>query len=183
MRFTEAALKGAWTIDPQRHVDNRGSFFRAWCLDECAEHGIDFAPLQANLATNPRAGTLRGLHYQLAPHAETKLVRCVRGSVFDVIVDLRPDSATFGRWFGTQLTADNARTLVAPPGFAHGYQTLEDESDVFYMTSAVYTPSAARGLRFDDATVGIRWPLTPTVMSEQDSGWPSLHDYLSAIPG
>ena len=177
MHFTELKIRGAYTIDPAPHLDDRGAFFRAWCVDEFAAHGIDFTPLQANIGVSRRAGTVRGLHYQVAPHAETKVVRCTRGAVFDVLVDLRPESATFGQWFGVELTASNARMLVVPPGCAHGYQTLEDNSDVHYMTSAVYEPSAARGLRYDDPTVGITWPLPPTKVSDQDKGWPSLHDH------
>lgn len=183
MHFSELKIRGAWMIDPSPHVDDRGAFFRAWCIDEFAARGIDFTPLQANIGVNRRTGTVRGLHYQLAPHAETKLVRCVRGAVFDVLVDLRPESATFGQWFGTELSASNARMMVVPPGCAHGYQTLQDNSDVHYMTSAVYAPSAARGLRYDDPTVGIKWPLPPTILSDQDKRWPSLQDHPLATSG
>lgn len=183
MHFAEASIPGAWTIDPAPHVDARGSFFRAWCVEEFAAHGIDFTPLQANMGVSRRAGTLRGLHFQRAPHDEAKLVRCTRGAVFDVIVDLRPDSPAFGQWFGTELTEANGRMLLAPRGCAHGYQTLENDSDVYYMTSAVYAPSSVGGLRFDDPEVGIRWPLAPTMVSEQDKAWPCLQDARLVLHG
>jgi dTDP-4-dehydrorhamnose 3,5-epimerase len=181
MHFTELPISGAWTIDPASHADHRGRFFRAWCTNEFKDRGIDFLPLQANIGTSHTAGTLRGLHYQSSPHEEAKLVRCTRGAVFDVIVDLRHESPTFGQWFGTELSAENARMLFVPRGCATGYQTLQDDSDVYYMTSAVYQPSAVRGLKYDDATVGIQWPLPPGAMSDQDKRWPSLQDHLQAV--
>src|SRR5262245_61053200 len=174
MRFTACDIPGAWIIDPSPHSDLRGRFFRAWCTNEFAEHGIEFVPVQANMGASIKAGTLRGLHYQVEPHAEAKLIRCTRGSVFDVLVDLRPGSATFGRWCGTELTAANGRMLFVPPLCAHGYQTLEGDSEIYYLTSAIYAPDAVRGLKFDDPTVGIRWPLAPTAVSDQDARWPHL---------
>ena len=174
MRFIECAVPGAWTIDPTPHADERGRFMRAWCADEFAAHGIEFVPVQANMGASRRAGTLRGLHYQVQPHPEAKLVRCTRGGVFDVLVDLRPGSATFSRWCGVELTAENGRMLYVPPLCAHGYQTLEDESEIYYLTSAFYAPDAVRGLRYDDPTVAIRWPLPPVALSDQDSRWPHL---------
>lgn len=147
---------------------------RAWCVNEFAARGIDFDPLQANMGYSRLAGTVRGLHYQAAPHEEAKLVRCTRGQVFDVLVDLRPESATYARWYGTTLSADNGRMLYVPQGCAHGYQTVEAGSEIYYMTSAVYAPDAVRGLRFDDPTVGIEWPLPPQAVSEQDMHWPFL---------
>lgn len=174
MHFTEAPIPGAWVIDPAPHIDGRGRFMRAWCSEEFAAHGISFVPLQANMGLSHVAGTLRGLHYQVAPAEEAKLVRCTRGSVFDLLVDLRPGSATFGRWFGTELSADNGRMLYVPPMCAHGYQTLEDASEILYFASAIFAPTAVRGLRFDDPTVAIRWPLPPQAVSDQDKGWPSL---------
>lgn len=174
MRFTECAVPGAWSIDPTPHADERGRFMRAWCAEEFAAHGIEFVPVQANMGASRHAGTLRGLHYQVSPHLEAKLVRCTRGRVFDVLVDLRPGSPTFGRWCGAELTAENGRMLYVPPLCAHGYQTLEDESEIYYLTSALYAPDAVRGLRFDDPTVAIRWPLPPVALSDQDSRWPHL---------
>jgi len=147
---------------------------RAWCIEEFAAHGVTFVPVQSNMGHSERAGTLRGLHYQVAPHEEAKLVRCTRGGVFDVMVDLRPGSRTFGRWFGVELSADNGRMLYVPPMCAHGYQTIEDDSEIYYLASAIYAPDAVRGLRFDDPTVGIEWPLPPRAVSEQDMRWPFL---------
>jgi dTDP-4-dehydrorhamnose 3,5-epimerase len=174
MHFSACPIPGAWVIDPAPHADARGRFMRAWCAEEFAAHGIDFVPLQANMGFSERTGTVRGLHYQAAPHEEAKLMRCTRGAVFDVLVDLRPGSATHGRWFGVNLTADNGRMLFVPPLCAHGYLTLEDDAEIYYLTSAIYAPGAVRGVRFDDPSVGIDWPLAPRAMSEQDSRWPLL---------
>jgi dTDP-4-dehydrorhamnose 3,5-epimerase len=182
MHFAETDIPGAWTIDPSPHLDHRGSFYRAWCSEEFAAHGIEFTPLQANIGTSHSRGTVRGLHYQIAPHDEAKLLRCTRGAVFDVVVDLRPGSTTFGRWAAAELSAANGRMLFVPRGCATGYQTLEDDSDVFYMTSALYAPRAARGVRFDDPAIGITWPLPPTAMSDQDRQWPLLEGVLQTLP-
>jgi dTDP-4-dehydrorhamnose 3,5-epimerase len=174
VRFTPCAIAGAWTVDPTPHVDERGRFMRAWCADEFAAQGIEFVPVQANMGRSAQAGTVRGLHYQVAPHEEAKLMRCTRGAVFDVLVDLRPDSTTYGRWYGTELSAENGRMLYVPPLCAHGYQTLEDGAEIYYLTSTVYAPAAVRGLRFDDPTVAIHWPLSPVAVSDQDRRWPYL---------
>ncbi len=175
MHFTQTPISGSWTIDPTPHLDDRGRFMRSWCTDEFRAHGIAFVPVQANMGLSTRKGTLRGMHYQVEPHGEAKLMRCTRGTIFDVLVDLRPDSKTYGQWFGVELSAENGRMLYIPPLCAHGYQTLEDNTEIYYMTSARYAPSSARGLRFDDSTVGVRWPLQPISMSEQDRNWPLLH--------
>ncbi len=172
MRFTNIDLAGAQVIDPVPHPDERGRFMRAWCLREFAEHGIDFVPLQANLGLSLRKGTIRGMHYQVVPALEAKLVRCTRGAMFDVVLDVRPGSPSFGRWYGTELTAENGRMLYLPEGCAHGYQTLVDETEMHYMASEVYTPDAARGMRFDDPKFGINWPFPVTCISEQDRNWP-----------
>jgi dTDP-4-dehydrorhamnose 3,5-epimerase len=174
MRFSRTPIHGAWIIDPVPHSDNRGYFARAWCIDELAAHGVDFAPVQANMVYSHRAGTLRGMHYQVAPHPEAKLVRCTRGSVFDALVDVRAGSETFGRWCGTELTAENGRMLYVPPGCAHACQSLEDDSEIYYLTSARYAADCVRGLRFDDPTIAVNWPLPPTNLSEQDQNWPVL---------
>jgi dTDP-4-dehydrorhamnose 3,5-epimerase len=174
MRFTEGPIPGVWTIDLSPHVDERGWFARAWCADEFAEHQIRFRPVQANAGFSERAGTVRGLHYQVAPHVEAKLVRCTRGAAFDVVVDLRRGSGTFGCWYGIRLTAAAGRMLYLPEGCAHGYQALEDGTEVYYLTSAFYAPDAVRGLRFDDPAVGIQWPLPPERVSAQDRQWPTL---------
>lgn len=180
MRFTATPIAGVWVIDPDFRQDERGRFFRAWCSEEMEQHGIRFHPLQANMGLSARRGTTRGMHFQVEPAPEAKLVRCTRGSMFDVALDLRPDSPTRGLWFGADLTAENGRMLYVPEGCAHGYQTLEDATEMHYMTSQVYTPSAARGVRFDDPAFRIEWPLAATVVSEQDRNWPLIAEQISA---
>ena len=145
---------------------------RAWCSKEFSEHAIDFSPVQSNLGFSNKKGTVRGMHFQVAPALEAKLVRCTRGSIFDVVLDLRPDSPSHGKWYGAELSADNGNMLYVPEDCAHGYQTLEDDTEVFYMASEFYTPNAARGVRFDDPAFGIQWPLTATMVSDQDRNWP-----------
>jgi len=172
MRFTSTDLAGAWVIDPNPHEDERGRFMRAWCAREFAEHGLDFLPVQANMGFSIRKGTVRGMHFQEAPALEAKLVRCTRGAIFDVVLDLRPGSASYGKWYGAELSAENGRMLYLPEGCAHGYQTLEDGTEMHYMASEFYTPSAARGVRFDDPAFGIQWPLVAAAVSEQDLAWP-----------
>lgn len=174
MRFTQADVAGAWVIDPAPHEDERGRFLRAWCAREFSERGLAFVPVQANMGFSVSKGTLRGLHVQVAPAPEAKLVRCTRGAIFDVVVDLRPESPSYGAWYGVELTAENGRMLYVPEHCAHGLQTLEDDTEIYYLTSAFYAPSAVRGVRFDDPAVNIQWPLVPTVVSEQDLNWPFL---------
>jgi dTDP-4-dehydrorhamnose 3,5-epimerase len=172
MKFSECSVKGAWVIEPTPHEDARGRFMRAWCLREFTEHAIDFIPLQANMGFSVHKGTIRGLHYQVAPALEAKLVRCTRGAIFDVVVDLRPSSPTFRSWYGTCLDADNGRMLYVPEGCAHGCQSTEDRTEIYYMTSAFYSPREARGIRYDDPALGIRWPLPVSSVSDQDRSWP-----------
>jgi dTDP-4-dehydrorhamnose 3,5-epimerase len=172
MRFTETKVPHAHLIDPSPHQDGRGRFFRAWCSREFGEHGLEFFPVQANMGFSIKKGTIRGMHFQDAPAIEAKLVRCTRGAIFDVVVDLRPESPSFGDWYGAELSAENGRMLYIPGSCAHGYQTLEDYTEMYYMTSGFYTPSAVRGVRFDDPAFGIQWPLVPAVVSEQDRNWP-----------
>lgn len=172
MCFAQTGISGAWVIDPNPHADARGRFLRAWCTREFAEHGLDFLPVQANMGFSVRKGTVRGMHFQEAPALEAKLVRCTRGAIFDVVLDLRPESPSYGKWYGIELSAENSRMLYVPEHCAHGYQTLEDCTEMHYMTSGFYTPSAVRGVRFDDPSFGIQWPLPATVVSEQDYSWP-----------
>jgi len=172
MHFTETDVVGAKVIDPSPHEDGRGRFMRAWCAREFAEHGLDFLPVQANMGFSIQKGTVRGMHFQKAPALEAKLVRCTRGAMFDVVLDIRPGSASYGKWYGAELSAENGRMMYLPAGCAHGYQTLEDGTEMHYMTSEFYTPSAASGVRFDDPAFRIQWPLVPTVVSEQDQNWP-----------
>lgn len=175
MIFTELSLAGAFTIDIEPLRDERGFFARVWSPDDFLAHGLAAVVAQSSIAYNTRKDTLRGMHYQEAPHAETKLVRCTRGALYDVIVDIRPGSATCGEWVGVELTAENRRMLYVPEGFAHGYQTLADDTEVWYQMSAAYAPEAARGLRFDDPRLAIEWPPASTrIISERDRSWPDF---------
>jgi len=172
MRFTGTEVAGTKIIDPSPHQDDRGRFMRAWCSREFAEQGLDFVPVQANMGFSIQKGTVRGMHFQETPALEAKLVRCTRGAIFDVALDLRINSPSYGKWYGTELSAENGRMLYVPAGCAHGYQTLEEHTEMYYMTSEFYIPSAARGVRFDDPAFGIGWPLAPSVVSKQDLSWP-----------
>jgi dTDP-4-dehydrorhamnose 3,5-epimerase len=172
MHFTETDVIGAKLIDPVPHEDTRGRFSRAWCLREFADNEVNFVPVQANVGFSIKKGTVRGMHFQVAPAVEAKLVRCIAGRMFDVVLDLRPESQTYRKWFGAELSAANGRLLYIPERCAHGYQTLEDSTEMYYMASEFYTPQMARGVRFDDPAFAIRWPAIPTVVSEQDRSWP-----------
>jgi dTDP-4-dehydrorhamnose 3,5-epimerase len=171
MKFVECEIPGAWVIEADPHRDDRGNFFRLWCSDEFEKRGIEFVPVQANMGFSHRRGTTRGLHYQVAPAQEAKLVRCTQGAMYDVVVDLRPESPAYCRWFGIELNAHHHRTLFVPEGCAHGYQTLEDATGMFYLTSAAYAPAAVRGARYDDPAFGISWPLQVSRISDQDQKW------------
>jgi dTDP-4-dehydrorhamnose 3,5-epimerase len=171
--FTPTRLKDAYLIDVERRADERGFLARTFCEREFADHGLPMRIVQSSTIHSPRRDTLRGLHYQEAPHREIKLVRCTRGSIFLVMVDLRPDSASAGDWLGVELTADNERLAYVPEGFAQGYQTLEDDTEVLYQMSHEYVPEAARGVRWDDPAFGIEWPpAEERLISERDRAWP-----------
>jgi dTDP-4-dehydrorhamnose 3,5-epimerase len=172
MKFIKCSVEGAWVIEPTPHEDARGRFMRAWCSREFAEHAIDFTPLQANMGLSLLKGTLRGLHYQVAPALEAKLVRCTRGAIFDVVVDLRPTSPTYRLWYGSCLNPRNGWMLYVPEGCAHGCQALEDNTEIYYMASAFFSPEASRGIRYDDPAIGIDWPLRVSSISDQDRNWP-----------
>ncbi len=172
MEFTETKLKGAFLVRLKRIEDNRGFFARGWCQEEFKAHGMNPNMLQLNVGFSHKAGTLRGMHYQEAPHAEAKFVRCTRGAIYDVIIDLRRDSPTHGQWFGAELTQANGTMLYAPEGFAHGYQTLTDDADMYYMTTAVFARDSAKGVRHNDLAFGIQWPLPVSVISDPDQKWP-----------
>lgn len=174
MIFTPTPLRGAYLIDIERIEDHRGFFARAWCRDEFETHGLNGNFVQINVGFNIKKGTLRGMHYQVPPHAEVKFVRCTRGEVFDVIVDLRPESPTCKRWFGAELSAENHRMLYVPEGFAHGYLTLTDHTEIYYLTSTPYAPECARGTRYNDPAFGIIWPGTITTISEKDATCPDF---------
>jgi dTDP-4-dehydrorhamnose 3,5-epimerase len=171
MIFGEASVAGAFVIEPERHEDDRGSFARLWCAREFEERGLDPRLVQSSLSTNTRAGTLRGMHYSVRPHAESKVVRCVRGAVYDVVLDLREESPTFRRWFAATLSADNGLAVYVPEGVAHGFQTLEPSSDVLYQMSEFYDPACARGVRWNDPAFGIHWPEAQRTISERDAGF------------
>ncbi|MDT7542575.1 MAG: dTDP-4-dehydrorhamnose 3,5-epimerase [Acidobacteriota bacterium] len=174
MNFIETELKGAFVVEPDRYDDERGYLMRTWSAEEFERHGLNARVLQCNASYNRVAGTLRGMHYQIAPFRETKFVRCVRGAIFDVIVDLRDDSPTRLRWIGVELTAHNLRALYIPEGFAHGFQTLEADSEIFYQMSQVYDPPSSRGLRWDDPAIGIEWPLPVSILSQRDREHPLI---------
>ena len=176
MIFTETKLKGAFIIDLEVREDERGGFARTFSQDEFAAHGLKTDVVQANLSYNHRAGTLRGMHYQLPPAAETKLVRCTRGAILDVIVDLREDSPTYLQHIAVELTAENRQALYVPELFAHGYQALTDGAEVVYQVSEAYTPGYERGLRHDDPQLGIQWPMPVTVISTKDRAWALLSE-------
>jgi dTDP-4-dehydrorhamnose 3,5-epimerase len=168
MKFNDTSLNGAYVIEPDKMRDERGFFARTFCQREFAVHGIDSMTVQCNISFNGIRGTLRGMHLQKAPYGEARLIRCTRGAIHDVIIDLRRDSATFKRWFAVQLTAKNHKMIYVPQGFAHGFLTLEEDTEVFYQMSEFYRPEFAFGVRWNDPSFGIDWPFTPTVLSERD---------------
>lgn len=175
MKFTETPLKGAYLVDLEEKRDDRGFFARAFCVEEFGALGLDCRIVQINNSVSVARGTLRGMHYQLAPKAETKIVRCIRGAFFDAIIDLRDGSPTFGKWFGETLTAENRRAIYVPKGFAHGILTLEEMSEAFYLVTEFYSREHERGIRWDDPAFGIRWPITPAVVSAKDRAFPDFN--------
>lgn len=183
MRYLETPLPGVWLIESERIEDERGWFARTFDEAEFRERGMNPAVVQCNASFNLSRGTLRGMHYQADPHGESKLVRCVRGAIFDVAVDLRNDSATFTRWHAAELSADNGTALYIPPGLAHGFQALTDDTEVLYMMGSEYVPDAAVGVRWDDPAFAIEWPVAPSsgrVISEKDSSYPDFAGSPSA---
>jgi len=176
MIFTETELNGAFILDIQRHDDPRGFFARGFCQREFEEHGLKPIIAQGNIAHNRLKGTIRGMHFQFPPAAETKLVRCTRGAIVDIIVDLRPESPTYLQHIAVELTADNYRALYVPERFAHGYQTLEDQTDTSYSVGEFYTPGTEGGLLYDDPGLGLQWPLPVSVISDKDKVWKPLNE-------
>jgi dTDP-4-dehydrorhamnose 3,5-epimerase len=174
VKFVPTKLAGAYLVELEPFHDERGYFARTWCRRELADQGLVDDLVQCSLSHNRRRATLRGMHFQRTPHEETKLVRCSRGAIFDVIVDLRSDSPTFRQWAGFELTADSHRSLYIPPGLAHGFVTLVDDVDVSYMMSNWHEPASASGVRWDDPAFGIEWPLTPSIISERDRSYPDF---------
>lgn len=174
MIFVPLDVDGAYIIETERRADERGYFAREWCATEFARLGLCTRISQINAGVSRIAGTIRGLHFQIGEQSEVKVVRCTRGAAFDVIVDLRSNSPTYRKSFGVEITSTNGRLVYAPEGFAHGYQTLADDTEVEYLTSKPYSPEHARGVRFDDPALRISWPLAVTMLSDQDANWPSL---------
>lgn len=174
MKFTEMALPGAWLIDIEPVKDERGFFARTWCQREFAEHGLVASLVQCGMSYNKTKGTLRGMHYQTEPHAEAKLIRCTLGVIYDVIVDLRSSSATYKKYAGVELSAENRRMLYVPPGIAHGFLTLTDGCEVLYQMSEFHQPDQARGVRWNDPAFAIRWPDDVRVVSERDRHYPDF---------
>lgn len=172
MIFTKTALEGATIVDLERHEDERGFFARAFCQREFADHGLEPRVAQANMSFSHQRGTMRGMHYQVPPASETKLVRCVRGAIHDVIVDVRPESPTYLEHVGVELSAENRRALFVPRGFAHGCVSLVDDTEILYLVSEFYAPGHERGLRHDDPALGIEWPIEVSVISDKDASWP-----------
>lgn len=174
MKFEATPLKDAWIITLEKLVDDRGYFARAFCRKELEAHGINANVAQCNSSYNNQAGTLRGMHFQTEPAVETKMVRCWRGSMYDVIVDMRPESPTYLKHFGLELTQENMKMLFVPRGFAHGFLTLEDDTEAFYTVGEFYTPTCEGGLRHDDPILGIKWPRPVEVITDKDANWPLL---------
>ena len=174
MIFTETRLKGAYLIDLDKHEDERGFFARSWCMDEFEKHGLNQRLVQCNISFNKKRGTLRGMHYQAEPYEEAKLVRCTIGALYDVIIDLRSGSPTFKEWFSVELTAENHCALYVPEGFAHGFQTLVDNTEVFYQMSEFFHPECAHGVRWDDPIFGIVWPIPKPIISNKDANFASI---------
>lgn len=174
MKFHQTNLRDARLIELQPSRDARGYFARTFCVEEFAAHGLERNFQQHSVSFSAQAGTIRGMHFQLEPHSEVKVVRCLRGAIWDVIIDIRPSSPTYGCWQGFELTDDNGRQLYIPKGFAHGFQTLRENTEVSYLISEPYAPGAAAGIRYDDPAIGLNWPLPVTCISEKDRNWPSF---------
>jgi dTDP-4-dehydrorhamnose 3,5-epimerase len=171
MIFNQTLLAGAYLIEIEPIEDERGFFARSFCQKEFEKHGLNFHVVQCNISYNKKKGTIRGMHYQAAPHQEAKLVSCIRGAIYDIIIDLRKDSTTYCQWFAAELTAENYKILYVPKGFAHGFQTLEDDTVVYYQMSEFYHPECARGVRWDDPAFGIKWQLSERIMSKKDMNY------------
>jgi dTDP-4-dehydrorhamnose 3,5-epimerase len=176
MTFREMEVAGVWTLEVEPRADERGFFARTWCRRELEAHGLNPALAQCSVSFSRRRGTVRGMHWQAAPHTEVKLVRCTRGAIYDVALDTRRGSPTFGRWVAAELSADNRRMLYVPEGVAHGFQTLTDDAEVFYQISEFHHPESERGIRWDDPAVAIAWPLADVTVSPRDAAWPRLAD-------
>ncbi|MGB0086758.1 MAG: dTDP-4-dehydrorhamnose 3,5-epimerase [Rhodomicrobiaceae bacterium] len=174
MRFRRTDLDGAWIVEPEPVYDHRGFFARTFCTGEFGDHGLETSFVQHATSCSLQKGTVRGMHFQRHPHGEVKIVTCLKGAIMDIIIDLRPDSASYRRWLAVELTPENRQRLYIPKGFAHGFQALTDNAEVGYLISAFYEPSAAAGVRYDDPAFAITWPLPVTVISDKDMAWPDF---------
>jgi dTDP-4-dehydrorhamnose 3,5-epimerase len=177
MIFKETCLPGSYTIELEEHSDERGFFARAWCRNELKTHGLNFNIAQANFAFTQKKGTIRGMHYQIAPNQEVKMMRCIKGAIYDVIIDLRPESSTYKQWFGVQLSSENRKMLYVPEGFAHGYQSLTDNVETYYLVSDFYAPESERAVRWNDPAFLIKWPINANlIISDKDRNWPDFYE-------
>lgn len=176
MIFSETKFKGAFIIELEKQEDERGFFARTWDKKKFEEHGLNSKLTQCNVSFNKKRGTLRGMHYQISPYEEAKLIRCTKGRIFDAIIDLRPESTTFKQWLGNEISDKDYKMLYVPEGFAHGFQTLEDNTEVFYQMSETYMPDYARGISWDDDTFRIKWPISPIIISKKDCIYPSFKE-------
>jgi dTDP-4-dehydrorhamnose 3,5-epimerase len=174
VKFIETKLKGAYILELEKRGDERGFFARTWCQHEFQEHGLVAEVVQQNTSVSKFKGTLRGMHFQIAPHQETKLIRCTKGALYDVIIDLRPDSETYKQWIGVELTEENYKMLFVPKDFAHGFITLLDDTEATYLVSTFYAPEAESGIRYNDPAFGIQWPVPVTTISDKDNSWPDF---------
>lgn len=179
MKFIETPLADLYIAEIEPFNDDRGFFARSFCVRDFQAHGLELTVAQCNISFNEKAGTLRGLHFQASPHEEAKLVRCTRGAIYDVAVDIRSHSRTYLKWYGVELTSENRRMMFIPHGFAHGFQTLVDKSEVFYLMSEFYYPESARGLRWDDPTLGVNWPIASQIISDKDLTYPLIDNGVS----
>lgn len=177
MEFSKTTLDGAYTIDLNKIGDERGFFARMFCENEFSEQNLETSFIQINNSLSKDKGTLRGMHYQLSPSAEVKVVRCVKGALFDVIIDIRPDSPTYRKWFGELLSAENRKMMYVPRGFAHGFITMENNTEAIYLVSSAYAPDAERGIRYNDPEFNIEWPIPPQEISEKDMNWPDFDEH------
>lgn len=182
MIFHKTKLEGAFIVELDKKEDDRGFFARAFCQAEFAEHGVPTRVVQANMSYNHQKGTLRGMHYQIAPASEPKFIRCIRGAIWDVIIDMRPQSSTYLQHIGVELSADNRTAIYVPDMFAHGNQALTDGAELLYLVGEFYTPGCERGVRYNDPAIGIEWPLPITAITEKDKGWPLLNPSLEIQP-
>lgn len=181
MIFNKTPLEGAYTIELEKRGDERGFFARLFCEKEFQTHGLESKFVQINNSSSSTKGTLRGMHFQIAPAGEVKVVRCIKGALYDVIVDLRPNSPTFKKWFGVELSAENRTMMYVPKGFAHGFVTLTDDVEAFYLVTEFYAPEQERGLRYNDPAINIQWPITPTEISDKDKSWPDLNQEFHGL--